>query len=358
MSDDLDICAMIQHPDTPGDQWRIVRPFARLRQAGIDARWVPYGADPSGDPASTVLLVRLMTGSDTATIDRWLGDMRRRFRAVVYECDDLLWSDAMVDHLEAADFTRGRTREAMLAEGELTRYFISQCDGVIVSCDALAELLRPHTSQPVVVVPNAIDARWFRAQLAHRAPWADQLTIGWAGGRRPEADVAPMAKAWGRLARRYPHVRFVLASPLIPDVFYRELPDLDRVTTLGWREWDEYPPLYQVDIGCCSVAPSPFSLAKTPIKAWEYALAGAAVVASPALYGDCVAAGRGFIAQTADEWADRLELLIGNADFRQRSAARLAEHVEQSHALDVCAHRWTDAIGEIVAATARREAAA
>jgi hypothetical protein len=50
-----------------------------------------------------------------------------------------------------------------------------------------------------------------------------------------------------------------------------------------------YRPLaHMVDIGCCAVADTPFSRAKTPIKAWEYAAAGAAVVATPALYGGCV----------------------------------------------------------------------
>lgn len=346
-----DILALIQHPDVPGDQWRVIRPFTRLRQMGVNARWA-WGEDDQQlptDPESTVLVVRLMTGPDEATIDRWLDERRPKVRAIVYECDDVIWGAGMADHLDAADFMQGRTREQLIREGEMTRYFMSRCDGVIVSGAELARQVRALVQVPVEVVPNAIDARWFRCQMAARAPWADHLTIGWAGGRRPEADVAPMAEAWGRVARRYPDVRFVLASSLIPDVFYREIDDLDRIVMVPWTSWHDYPVIYQTDIGCAAVADTPFSRAKTPIKSWEFALGGAAVVATPTLYGACVGRGGGFLVETADEWEDRLSLLVENEPLRRAMNADLVRHVEQTHALDTNVTRWPDALARIVA---------
>lgn len=348
-----DVLALIQHPDVPGDQWRLIRPCLRLRQAGINARyyWGDDDQEMPTDPDETVLIVRLLTGTDEATIDRWLDTRRPKVRAVVYEFDDVLWSEAMVSHLERADFLQGKSREELLRQGELARYFASRCDGVIVSSEPLAASMRSWTDRPVIVVPNMLDVRWFRSQMAHRAPWADYLTIGWAGGRRPEADVMPMAEAWGRIARRYPEVRFVVASSLIPDVFYREVDEPDRIIRLPWVSWNDYPVIYQTDIGCCAVEDTEFSRAKTPIKAWEYAVAGAAVVATPTLYGDCVlSGGSGLLAETAEEWTEMLSLLIENAGFRERMNTGLLSHVERHHSIDTQLHRWPAAYAEIVGA--------
>lgn len=349
--DVTDILALISGPDNVGDQWRVCRPYTRLRQAGIDARWA-WGDDvvvPT-DPESTVLVVRLMTGTDERTIDRWLEERRSKVRAVVYELDDVAWGPAVVDHLRAADFLQGKTEAELLHQGEMARYLASRCDGVIVSSDALAEQVRASVDAPVVTVPNAIDVRWFRAQMAYRAPWSDHLTLGWCGGRRPEADVAAMARAWARIARRYPHVRFVLAAPLIPEAFYREIEDDTRIIRLPWVSWEDSPVLYQVDIGCVSVADTPFSRCKTPIKAWEYATAGAAVVGTPALYGPCLARGILDPVETAEAWDDALSYLIEHPDARRAQQEALAAHVGRCHALDGQLHRWPEAYRTIVEA--------
>jgi glycosyltransferase involved in cell wall biosynthesis len=346
-----DLLAFIQGEDNIGDQWRIIRPFVRMRQAGIDARYY-WGDDHTvlpTDPEHTILVARLMTGTDEATIDRWLEERRRHVRAIVFEADDLMWTPAVVDHLRAADFTQGKTDAELLREGEMSRYFMSRCDGVIVSSEPLAELARGETDRPVICVPNAIDARWFRCQMAARAPWADYPTIGWAGGRRPEADVEPMAVAWGRIARRFPRVRFVVAASLVPDVFYREIEDDSRIIRLPWLSWHDYPVAYQVDIGCCAVSDSPFSRCKTPIKSWEYALAGAAVVATPMLYGaDVTDDLTGRLAETADDWEAALFDLLSYEGYRRRLQRNLLERVEDHHTLDGELHRWPEAFAGIV----------
>jgi hypothetical protein len=344
-----DVLALIQGPDVVGDQWRVCQPFRRLRQAGINARWARLDDSemPPTDPEATILVVRLLTGTDEAAIDRWFADWRPRVRAIVYEMDDICWGEAAADHLEAADFTQGRTRAQILYAGEMARYAATQCDGVIVSSEPLAEYVRAGVDRPVLVVPNAIDVRWFRAQMAHRPAWADHLTIGWCGGRRPEADLVPMAQAWGRIARRYPHVRFVVASPVIPDVIYREIEDDSRIIRLPWVPWDESPTLYQVDIGCCAVSDTPFSRCKTPIKAWEYAVAGAAVLTSPTLYRDCIPHA-GPKPKTADDWEYYLDFYVRCDAARENSQHDWTRHVERHHALDTQLHRWPEALEQIV----------
>ncbi len=343
--DATDLLALISGEDNVGDQWRVIHPYRRLRQAGISARYYwgdDHDAQPT-DPEQTVLVVRLMTGTDPRTLERWVTERRAAVRAIVYELDDVTWGDAMVTHLEDAGFMRGKSRAELIHQGEMAKHLAGLCDGIITSSETLAEMVRRDVHPPVVTVPNAIDVRWFRAQMAHRAPWADHLTIGWAGGRRPEADVEAIAIAWGRIAKRYPAVHFVLAAALVPDVFYREIEDDSRIIRLPWVPWAKSPELYQVDIGCCAVADTPFSRAKTPIKWMEYATAGAAVVATP------TDGSSGLLAESADAWEAAIASLIEDEDRRRfiRDVGR--SHVERYHGLDVNLHRWTDAYAEIVA---------
>lgn len=345
-----DILALIESPDNVGDNWRILRPFIRLRQTGVNARYYWGGDDTTvaTDPEQTILVARMLSATDHCTVDRWIAQRRTSVRAIIYETDDVFYGQAMIDHLEAADFMRGKTREEVIAEGELAAYFAAQCDGIVVSSEPLAAMIRPDFDVPVAVVPNAIDVRWFRSQMAYRAPWADHLTIGWCGGRRPEADIAPMAEAWGRIAYRYPAVRFVVAAPELPRVILDAVPT-DRLITFPWVSYGDSPVLYQTDIGCAAVADTPFSRCKTAIKCWEYALAGAAVVATPTLYGGCVDNGRGgMLATTAEEWEDALAFFLEDANRRRMWNRALVAHVERHHSLDTQLPRWTSGYASIV----------
>jgi hypothetical protein len=108
-----DLLGLIQSGDSAGDQWRLVRPLLRLSQAGTEARCCTLAELPitATDPETTVLIARAVTGTNTETIDRWLEQMRKRVHAVVFEVDDLLWSEDLIAHLDgpATTTARGRT---------------------------------------------------------------------------------------------------------------------------------------------------------------------------------------------------------------------------------------------------------
>lgn len=355
MITDLEPLALISGPSNVGDNWRVIRPFRRLCQAGVNAQWfgldTPDGAHIPTDPERTVLVVRLLTGDSERAIDRWIAERRPKVRAIVYEADDVFYGTEMVDHLTASNFMQGRSRAELIHQGEMARYLAQRCDGVITASEPLAEMVRRDVSAPVITVPNSIDTRWFRAQMAHRPPWQREgrVTIGWLGGHRPEADVAPMAIAWGRIARRYPHVRFVVAAPVVPDVFYQHVTDDTQIIRYGWTPWEDVPVLFQVDIGCCAVSDTPFSRAKTGIKLYEYSTAGAAVVATPLLYGECMRAAQWHsVAEDADEWEESLSFLIEDPMLRAEVNEDLRAHVERHHSLDGNLMRWLSAYRHIV----------
>lgn len=352
------VVGITNKPDHGDAHWRLIRPATRLREARVDAQvcWLDDDDMPTVPVAGRVVVLQRVTvkGDGPEFARTWTDRLRAAGAlAVVYELDDDELTGAEADHLAASMPMGDADRAALDATRQALLWTLAACDGATVSTEPLAEVVRQYTDRPVIVVPNALDTEWFRERLAPRAPWADHLTIGWAGWRRPDADLEPMAEAWARISRRYPDVHFVVAGHQ-PDVIYRQNIPLDRIIRLPIAPLDEYPRMYQVSIGCCAVADTPFSRCKSPIKAWEYAIAGAAVVATPTLYGPCLWPGvdladwdldpvlrpRFNLAQRADEWERSLSALIEYPDLRADERARLLAHVLAEHSLTANLHRW------------------
>lgn len=333
--------------------WRVQRPWTRLAERGIDVATCWLGSDdrPTISPAGRlVILQRVVKAGSEAEVASWVQSLRDAGAiGVVFEIDDDEISPAVLEWMESAGGLERIVRARLERERLGLLWTMQASDAVTVSTEPLSEVVRQYTDAPVLVVPNAIDVEWFTARLAPRPEWADVLTIGWAGGRRPEADLEPMAQAWARIATRYPHVRFIVAG-WQSDVIYRELDAvdaIDRIIRVPWLDLDRYPEAYQTDIGCCPLADTPFNRAKSPIKSWEFALAGAAVVASPTVYHDCVYGGPDSGPRTDGDWEAVLELLVSDPYFRRGDGLR--EHVERQHSLTASLGAWVRAYSEIAA---------
>jgi glycosyltransferase involved in cell wall biosynthesis len=326
--------------------WRVWQPFSALQLRGYLAEWGVY-EDPTTIrllPAfDALILCRLgWTKRDRRAVRRQLLQWKRAGKRLFYECDDDLFSPFMVRQQKA-----GIAAETPVEELEQQRldslWTMQQCDGVTVTTQRLASVVRQYTDAPVAVVPNAIDAEWFAAVQKHGKRPVEGLTIGWAGGRRPDADLTEMAVAWGRIARRYKDVTFVIGGAQ-PYVISEHVPE-NRIKRLPWLSIYEYPMgLVGIDIGCCPLEDRPFNRCKTPIKAWEYALSGAAVVASPTVYGQCITHNStGLLASTADEWEDALSRLVSVELLRYDLAGHLKQEVLERWSLRKNYWRWPSA---------------
>lgn len=344
----------------PGDRngpalWRILQVFAELQRHGYPAEWCPKDDPRLGAVAvqyrpDLVILPRLSwLSEDRAKAERFVGNLHAAGVAVCYEVDDELFSEHVVARqLEHAGMTKGHTAAELEAERLARLHALGLCDGVTVSTPRLATVARAYTNAPVHVVENAIDLPWWRAVQRHAERLVPGLTIGWAGGARPDADVQAMAEAWVRLAARYPAVTFVVQGHQPKPL--EALPP-DRVRRVPWLPLESYPlGLAGIDIGCCPLGDTAFNRCKSPIKAFEYAASGAAVVASPTVYRTLIEPGEtGYLCETADEWEAALSALIESESRRRIMARRLLRKVERQHSLSVNAWRWPAAWSSIVA---------
>jgi len=336
--------------------WRCFAPFTELQRRGhfavfkskddpecLRPEW-PYLLASRFD---AVIMPR-MSWADYAVGQNYIDQMHKAGITVIYECDDDAWSPGIVMRQFSTHETERAKGLAALEQERLDRIeCMRQCDGVTVTTQRLKTIAGQFTDAPIEVVPNAIDTRWFRRVLRGCSRVVPPLTIGWAGGSRYPEDLEPVSEAWGRIARRYREVTFVAQGHVSP-VIAAAVPS-DRLRTLPWLPIAEYPrALLNIDIGCAAVAPKLFNTAKTPIKLWEYTMAGAVSVVSPTLYGAFVTDGvDGLVAETANEWEHQLARLIEHRDLRRRLWHAQRRRVTL-HSLEANWWRWPQAWQRII----------
>ena len=324
--------------------WRVWQPTRFLRLHGYPCDWVfvrdPWLLRVPLEAYQAIVLCRLAWHrSERGRAEHWLRSLRGNGRKVLFEADDDLFTPFMVEQ-QLARTNPEKSRRELEADREGALWMLAHADGVTVSTQYLASTVRRFTDAPVEVVPNALDAEWFseRQRGMHRV--RPGVTIGWAGGNRPDADVAEMAVAWGRLAERFPDVTFVVMGhhPLV----IREHVPPERLVEVPWLHPDDYPTgLVGIDVGCCPLAETPFNRSKTPIKAWEFGRSGAAVVASPTVYRHVIRHGEnGLLASTASEWETCLAALLDGTFDRRGLAGALAGDVATRFSLKKAYWKW------------------
>ncbi len=340
--------------------WRVFWPYTRLEQQGWATWWCDKDDPKAGEAAvyaDAVSVPRIHWHRvDLPGAYRWVDALHRLGKAVLFDTDDDVFTDACLPHILEMGHQDGKADAQILEDRAGRIASLPLYDGITCTTQRLATTLRTFTDKPVVVVPNLIDwEAWHRLTDPIRRE-DDRLTIGWAGGRRLDADCAAMAVAWARVAARHPDVAFKLGGFHAP-ALVAAVPDGQRVLA-EWQPLQTYPLCYtHVDIGCCPLADVPFNRTKSPIKAYEWAAAGAAVVASPTVYGLELRDGQtALLAETADDWEAALERLLADARLRRRLARRWAGQVQAHHSITAGVGRWVDAWERILGAFRARAA--
>lgn len=343
----------------PGDAsgctlWRIFNPFKALLKRGYPAWWGWVNREDSSakiPEMDVVLMPRLAwnPGEQIMAV-RWRDRVRTDRVSIVSDWDDDLFSPEFVDRqfeTSAFDFTKDELREFW----KVRLWGLELVDGHTVSTPALRDVLATVTSKPIRVVPNAIDVDWWRAVQSSYGDPLDKTVIGWIGGNRPDRDAQELGKAWKEVARRHPEVLFLVMGHPLPSLV-EAVPE-DQMVLLPWLPLEAYPfPYAMVDIGCCPLADELFNRSKSPIKAFEFGLSEAVVLASPTVYDTVLDHGTtGFLCRDADEWEGRIEQMLARPDERKELATRWCRRVVERHSIEANLDTYVEAWNELFSLT-------
>lgn len=349
-------------PETPGHVYRVARmatalPQERFRTAVLPASELHRSA-------------ALLAGADLLWVWRshwtrslaWAVDLvRKRGGAYVFDLDDLLLDPALaqpgvIDGMRSLGLPQDGVARGM----RLLREAALQAEVCTAPTDYLAQRLAA-LGKRTLVIPNGFDAPLLERSRRARADWLASrpdalLRIGYAGGSRThQADFRVVAPALARMLAHYPQARLVLFAGTMDLAEFPELAPL-----VGQVEWRDFVPLadlpgelarFDVNIAPLVVG-NAFCEAKSELKYFEAALVGVPTVASPT--APFVAAmehgGTGFLAGSETEWAQYLDLLLGDAALRARLAEQALAAVLEHYGPERRGVLAGELVGELLAA--------
>ncbi len=301
-------------PPAPLSQWRLLyenrsrtaklaylalvllRRLAQLRQApGADAVFLKGALFPYGPPLLERLLHRLNP-------------------RMVIDVDDAMWEPPayvdspfvrFMDLGWAAKMAR-MAREVIAGNGVIEAYF------------------REHGARSVTVIPTCIDMERHTQKTYPERKADSPVVLGWTGVRDNLGYLRAILPALRELAARRPVELLVVSDGDFTA-------DGLTVRNRPWTETAEIANLQEPDIGLMPLEDTPRARGKCAFKALQFMGVGTPVVLSPVgMNRDAVEDGvSGFLADTRQEWLDRLEQLAASPALREQmgraARARAAE---------------------------------
>ena len=250
-----------------------------------------------------------------------LGLLRRRAKRILYDFDD----SVMYRNSKAKDPISSTRRRRFVQ-------MVKNSDFIIAGNEFLRSQVLPF-NQNVEVIPTAINQE--RYDLRTYSVQQERVTLGWIGDHGSIHYLEKMRPIFDRISAKYPHVELKIVS----DTFF----DCDRMKVIKkkWSSEEEVADLQGLDIGLMPLVDDPWSWGKCGLKIIQYQGVGVPVVCTPVgINKDLVEDGsNGFWAMTADEWEEKLSLLIENPGLREQMGREGRRRVLEKYTHQACAPR-------------------
>jgi glycosyltransferase involved in cell wall biosynthesis len=204
-----------------------------------------------------------------------------------------------------------------------TRTICRLASHVMVGNPYLADYARPANAN-VTIIPTTIDTEKYTVARSKTA--SDPPVIGWSGSYSTVQHLDTMRGALQRLAKEERFRLRVIGTPNY------ELEGVE-VEAMPWRAETETADLGAMDIGVMPLPDDRWSKGKCGLKALQYMALGIPTVCSPVgVNTEIIRDGEnGLIADTEDEWVEKLKQLLRSADLRRRLGLAGRATVEDSY---------------------------
>lgn len=208
-----------------------------------------------------------------------------------------------------------------LAEMKIRHQIIRESVGVTVSSPSLASYMREVIGQKnVYVFPNTVVPSDYEEFPLVKDE--NEVRILWQGGVSHYVDWYPLREAIASVFQKYKNAKLVVWGEK-----YDWITDIIPAKQLEYHSWTEYAAfklkrgLLNIDINLCPLADNPFNWGKSAIKWYEasvWSRPEATLAADVAPYREIKDGETGLLYRTADEFAQKLGVLIEDAQLRAR----------------------------------------
>jgi len=168
-------------------------------------------------------------------------------------------------------------------------------------------------------------------------------------GRSHAHDAAPLMPVLEEALSRHGSMHLTLSGNLSVPASIARHPRVKLLPALGWRDYWQWLRSARFDIGLVPhLCASAFNRARSASKLGEYAMTGAAVLASDSWIAGAEAAKEGrclLVSDRPEAWAAALEKLLADPNIAARIAARNRETLANSDTAALQRRLWGDLLG-------------
>jgi len=256
--------------------------------------------------------------------------LRKRAKRIVYDFDDSV-------------MYRNSTRENPVSQTRRRRFvqMVKASDFVIAGNAFLKEQVLPFNSNVEVIATSIDGERYHPKNYLLRK---ERITLGWIGDHGSIHYLEKMKPIFKEIGKRYPHVEL----KIVCDIFF----DCEQMVVVKkeWRSEEEVADLQGFDIGLMPLVDDPWSWGKCGLKIIQYQGVGVPVVCTPVgINRDLVEDGvNGLYAMTADQWVEKLSILIEDPLLRERMGREGRERVVERFTIQACAPRLLSILQQVV----------
>jgi glycosyltransferase involved in cell wall biosynthesis len=216
-------------------------------------------------------------------------------------------------------------------------HLMSTAESVVVGNDHLASYARQFTPN-VSIIPTVVDL----GNYPNRQNAADCqcVRVVWIGTPLTASFLQPLIPQLINLQKKHQHLRFrFIGAGNFPC-------DGLRAETPQWSLNTEAELLAQCDIGIMPLSDTEFTRGKCGLKLIQYMACALPVVASPVgANREIVEENRnGFLASNPQEWFEKLDALIENAELRKRFGEQGRAKVAAQYTLEQGLLKWVEVL--------------
>jgi glycosyltransferase involved in cell wall biosynthesis len=210
----------------------------------------------------------------------------------------------------------------------------------VISGNSFLSDFASHYNPSIAVIPTPIDTDKYRPDA--RSP-SDEIVIGWIGSATTLDFLRPMKNVFVRLSKKFPAIRFkIVGGDFLID-------SLSSVTSKPWSQDQELEDLKSFDIGIMPMPDNDWTRGKCGFKAILYMSMGIPCVCSAVgVNKEIIIDGiNGFLANSEEEWMEKLSRLIGNPQLRSNIGAAGRRTVEDKYSLKVNAPKYLEVFKKV-----------
>lgn len=211
----------------------------------------------------------------------------------------------------------------------------------IITCNKYLAEYAGRFNSNVSVIHTPIDTEKFFPGIGEKE---GNITIGWIGSHTTAPYLSQLEDVFFRLSKKYKFDLKIIGAGRC-----RFRIDSVKVLNLDWNLTDEIRQFQSLDIGVYPLSENEWTYGKTGFKAIQYMSVGIPCVASrTGANKDIISDGiNGFLADTQDEWVQKLSNLIEDKKIREKIGLAARGTIEEKYSLKINAPKIFEIIQKV-----------